>query len=72
VASASQQIAIRCKGFTVSVANLDIDLPDSTLLLRGITFASIRGQAVLITGPSGTGKSTFPEGNGRNLALRSR
>jgi len=58
-ASAPQQIAIRRGGFAISVDNLDLDLPDGTPLLRGISFAPVRDEAVLITGPTGTGKSTL-------------
>jgi vitamin B12/bleomycin/antimicrobial peptide transport system ATP-binding/permease protein len=58
-AQATQQIAIQRKGVGVTVDKLDLDLPDGTPLLHGITFAGAPGKSVLITGPSGTGKTTL-------------
>jgi len=43
----------------LTVDDLDINLPDGTLLLRRIKTAVNPGEALLVTGPSGTGKSTL-------------
>jgi vitamin B12/bleomycin/antimicrobial peptide transport system ATP-binding/permease protein len=57
----------------VAVDHLDLDLPDGTPLLCGVTFSVDCGAALLIVGPSGSGKSTllraiagiWPFGRGR-------
>ncbi|HXE17002.1 MAG TPA: ABC transporter ATP-binding protein/permease [Stellaceae bacterium] len=54
---APQQITLR-RGGGVEVQNLDIDLPDGTALLRGVNFSVAPGQALLLVGPTGSGKST--------------
>jgi vitamin B12/bleomycin/antimicrobial peptide transport system ATP-binding/permease protein len=53
------QIAIRRSGVSVSVDDLDLDLPDGTALLRGVSCHPPCGSALLISGPTGTGKSTL-------------
>jgi vitamin B12/bleomycin/antimicrobial peptide transport system ATP-binding/permease protein len=52
-------IKIRRGGFSVSVEDLDLDLPDGSALLRGVSCEPPRGSALLISGPTGTGKSTL-------------
>jgi putative ATP-binding cassette transporter len=54
-----RQIVVRRGGFGVALKELDIDMPDGRPLLRGVSFAPARGEAVLIAGASGTGKSTL-------------
>jgi len=56
---APRQIVIRRGGASVAVDEVDLDLPDGTPLLRGVSFDLARGAAVLIAGPTGTGKSTL-------------
>jgi putative ATP-binding cassette transporter len=56
---APRQIVIQRGGASVSVDELDLDLPDGTPLLRGVSFRPAAGSAVLIAGPTGAGKSTL-------------
>jgi len=56
---ATRQIVLRHGGLGVAVQELDIDRPDGTALLRGVSFASAQGKAMLIAGRSGAGKSTL-------------
>ena len=70
---APHRIEIRRGGLGVAVEDVDLDLPDGTPLLRGVDFAAAPGEAVLIVGPTGAGKSTlmraiagiWPFGRGR-------
>lgn len=54
-----QAIAIRHEGDGVGVESLDLDLPDGKPLRHGIRFTVGPGEALLLTGPTGTGKSTL-------------
>jgi len=56
---ASQPIRLKREGAGVEVRKLDLDLPDGTKLAHGISLHVEPGSSLLITGPSGTGKSTL-------------
>jgi putative ATP-binding cassette transporter len=58
-ARAPQQIDIKKTGGGIEVSDLELDLPDGTALLRQVAFAVAPGEALLVAGPSGTGKSTL-------------
>jgi vitamin B12/bleomycin/antimicrobial peptide transport system ATP-binding/permease protein len=72
-ARAPQQIVAHTAGSGIEVAELELDLPDGTALLRNVGFTVQAGEALLIAGPTGTGKSTllraiagiWPYGRGR-------
>ncbi len=55
------QTLIRRVGGTngIVIQGLDVDLPAGTALLRRVSFAAAPGEAVLIAGPTGIGKSTL-------------
>ena len=56
---APRQILVRRVDVGVAVKAVDLDLPDGTPLLRGVGFACLCGEALLISGPAGIGKSTL-------------
>jgi vitamin B12/bleomycin/antimicrobial peptide transport system ATP-binding/permease protein len=56
---AAQPILIERSGTGVEVETLDLDLPDGQTLRRDITLAAAPDRPLLITGPSGIGKSTL-------------
>jgi len=56
---APHDIVVRRGGSGVSVKEIEITLPNGTALLRGISFAPARGESVLLSGPTGAGKSAL-------------
>src|SRR5229473_2435603 len=72
-ARAPQPIEISRGGGGLSVADLDVDLPNRTPLLRHVAADVAPEEALLLTGPTGAGKSTllrviagiWPFGRGR-------
>jgi len=58
-ARAYQGIHLEREGQGISVAGLDLDLPDGRGLLRGIGLDVAAGEWLLIAAPAGTGKSTL-------------
>jgi vitamin B12/bleomycin/antimicrobial peptide transport system ATP-binding/permease protein len=58
-ARAPQQIEVTTGRTGVDVSELELDLPDGTALLRDVAFTVAGGEALLIAGPTGTGKSTL-------------
>lgn len=44
---------------SIIVKNLTLNLPNENILLSNINFKTDMGKSILLTGPSGTGKSTF-------------
>jgi vitamin B12/bleomycin/antimicrobial peptide transport system ATP-binding/permease protein len=57
--AAIQPIKIDRSGAGVAVKTLDLDLPDGRPLRQDIAIAAAPGKPLLITGPSGVGKSTL-------------
>ena len=53
------QVAVRRGDVGIALKDVDLDLPDGTPLLRGVGFAALSGEALLIAGPTGVGKSTL-------------
>ena len=68
-----QPIAISREGKGLAVIDLELDLPDGQPLRQGINIEVAPGEAILVQGPTGTGKSTllraiagiWPFGRGR-------
>jgi putative ATP-binding cassette transporter len=57
--AAPQPIKVERSGEGVAVADLALDLPNGAALRQGVSFDVAPGQALLIRGANGTGKSTL-------------
>ncbi|MGH6989170.1 MAG: ABC transporter ATP-binding protein/permease [Stellaceae bacterium] len=57
--NAPQLITVTRGGEGVSVSHLELTLPDGTPILRDVNFSAAQGEAVIIVGPTGVGKSTL-------------
>jgi len=57
-----QPIAIERDGKGIAVTDLALDLPDGTPLLEHLNLEAAPGEALLLKGPTGTGKSTLLRG----------
>jgi vitamin B12/bleomycin/antimicrobial peptide transport system ATP-binding/permease protein len=72
-AEAPQPIVVAREGEGLEVRDLELDLPDGSVLRRDVALEAPAGQSLLITGPTGAGKSTllraiaglWPYGHGR-------
>ena len=58
-ARAAPHIQVERVGDGVTVTNLDLDLPNGMALLRGVDLRVAPGEWLLITAPTGAGKSTL-------------
>jgi vitamin B12/bleomycin/antimicrobial peptide transport system ATP-binding/permease protein len=58
-ANAPQKLVTRYGTNRVELKNVNVDLPDGAPLLRDVSLTATPGERVLITGPSGGGKSTL-------------
>jgi putative ATP-binding cassette transporter len=54
-----QPLAMQRQGVGLAVDGLDLDLPDGTTLLHGVSLNMAPGASQLIVAPTGTGKSTL-------------